>query len=452
MTSGTIVRGAAAAALAGASLLLAASPASAIPSFARQTRLPCSACHTQFPELTEMGRNFKLNGYVLRSIDAVEVADTLGHQQLLLNLPSILSIMFQASATTTAKAMPGAKNFSVFLPDQLSLFLAGEIGPKLGAFVQVTMDPQSGTLGIDNTELRFATPATLFGKGGTVGLSLDNNPTISDLWNVTPVWGFPFASSAIAPTPAATTAIDGMLAQKVAGLTAFAYVANTVYAEFGGYRASPIGARQPLSADSSVTGVVRGVAPYWRAAFTRGWGNNLLMVGTYGIAERQYPGGGAPLTGLTDGFLDLAADAQYQRMMGDNSLTLAATWIYEKQHLDATHAAGGSVFDTHSLNTLRGRVTYHVGQRYGFTLAPFVIIGERDTLLYAPASVTGSASGSPNSNGLVAEADFMPWQNVRLSAQYTFYTKFNGGTTNYDGSGRKASANNTLYLSMWLMY
>ncbi len=433
-------------------LLLTASPASAIPSFARQTRLPCSACHTQFPELTEMGRNFKLNGYVLRSIDAVEVADSLGHQQLLLNLPSILSMMFQASATTTGKAMPGAKNFSVFLPDQLSMFLAGEIGPKLGAFVQVTMDPQSGTLGIDNTELRYATQAHLFGKSATVGLSMNNNPAISDLWNTTPVWGFPFASSAIGPTPAAATVIDGVLGQQVAGLTAFAYVNNTVYAEFGGYRASPIGAVQPLTADSNVTGVVRGVAPYWRVAFTKGWGNNLLMVGTYGMAERQYPGGGAPLTGITDGFLDVAADAQFMHAMGNNSLTLAATWIYEKQHLDATFAAGGADFASHSLNTVRGRVTYHVGQRYGFTLAPFAIIGEHDATLYAPAEVSGSASGSPNSNGLIAEADFMPWQNVRLSAQYTMYGKFNGGTTNYDGSGRNASANNTLYLSMWLMY
>jgi hypothetical protein len=447
-----VVRSGASVTIGSALLLLGSSPAAAIPSFARQTRLPCSACHTQFPELTEMGRNFKLNGYVLRSIDAVEVADSLGHQELLLNLPSIISIMFQASATTTAHSMPGAKNYSVFLPDQLSLFLAGEVGPKLGAFVQVTMDPQSGTLAIDNTEMRFATTTHLAGRSATVGLSLDNNPTISDLWNVTPVWGFPFASSAIGPTPAAAAAIDGMLGQKVAGLTAFAFIDNTVYAEFGGYRGSPIGARQPLSADSAVTGVVRGLAPYWRLAFTKGWGNNTLMVGTYGLAERQYPGGGAPLTGLTDGFLDIAADAQFMRTIGNNSFTLAATWIHETQALDATFAAGGADAASHSLNTLRGRITYHVGQHYGFTLAPFVVSGGADATLYAPAPVTGSASGSPNSSGLIAEADFMPWQNVRLSAQYTMYGKFNGGATNYDGQGRNASWNNTLYLSMWLMY
>jgi len=438
--------------LGGAALLLWAAPAHAIPSFARQTRLPCSACHTQFPELTEMGRNFKLNGYVLRSIDAIEVADSAGHQELLLNLPSILSMMFQASVTTTAHSMPGAKNTSVFLPDQLSMFLAGEISPRLGAFVQVTMDPQSGTLAIDNTELRYATQTHLFGQGATVGLSMNNNPTISDLWNVTPVWGFPFSSSSIAPTPAAASVIDGMLGQRVAGLTAFAFINNTVFAEFGGYRASPIGAIQPLTNDSATTGVLRGVAPYWRLAVSKGWGNDVLMVGTYGIAERQYPGGGADLTGPTDGFADIAFDAQFMRMSGDNEITLAATWIHEKQSLDAAFASGAASAASHTLNTIRGRLTYHIRQRYGFTLAPFVVTGDADATLYAPAAVTGSASGSPNSSGIIAEADFMPWQNVRLSAQYTAYTKFNGGTTNYDGFGRNASWNNTLYMSMWLMY
>ena len=442
----------AAVALGGALLLFAAAPADAIPSYARQTRLPCSACHTQFPELTEMGRSFKLNGYVLRAIDGIEVADSAGRQQLLINLPSTLSIMFLSSATTTAHSMPGAKNYSVFLPDQLSMFLGGEIAPKLGAFVQVTLDPQSGSIGMDNAELRFATQATLLGKPSTVGLSLNNNPTMSDLWNVTPVWGFPFVASPVGPAPTAAAVIDGMLGQQVAGLSAFAFINNTVYAEFGGYGASPVGAAQPLAADSAVTGVVRGVAPYWRLALTKGWGTDVLMVGTYGIAERQYPGGGAPLEGPSDRFLDIGVDAQFMRTFGDNSITLAGTWIHERQNLDATFAAGGSDAASHTLNTLRGRVTYHVGQRYGLTLAPFIVTGDKDGTLYAPASVTGSASGSPNSSGVIAQADFMPWQNVRLSAQYTMYGKFNGGTTNYDSSGRNASWNNTLYLSLWLMY
>src|SRR6266446_8331410 len=40
--------------------------------------------------------------------------------------------------------------------------------------------------------------------------------------------------------------------------------------------------------------------------------------------------------------------------------------------------------------------------------------------------------------------------NARVGLQYTVYTKYDGATTNYDGTGRNASDNNTLYLFLWL--
>src|SRR6266481_8533135 len=39
--------------------------ASAIPSYARQTGFPCKSCHYMPPELTPLGRAFKLNGYTI---------------------------------------------------------------------------------------------------------------------------------------------------------------------------------------------------------------------------------------------------------------------------------------------------------------------------------------------------------------------------------------------------
>jgi hypothetical protein len=42
--------------------------------------------------------------------------------------------------------------------------------------------------------------------------------------------------------------------------------------------------------------------------------------------------------------------------------------------------------------------------------------------------------------------NYLPWLNTKLQAQYTGYQKFNGQGTNYDGSGRNASNNNTMYL------
>jgi hypothetical protein len=46
----------------------------------------------------------------------------------------------------------------------------------------------------------------------------------------------------------------------------------------------------------------------------------------------------------------------------------------------------------------------------------------------------------------------MPIQNLRLMLQYFDYNKFNGGKSNYDGAGRNASANNTLFFNAWIAY
>jgi hypothetical protein len=45
-----------------------------------------------------------------------------------------------------------------------------------------------------------------------------------------------------------------------------------------------------------------------------------------------------------------------------------------------------------------------------------------------------------------------PYLNVRLGLQYTGYLKFNGGTSNYDGVGRSASQNNSLFAYYWFLF
>ncbi len=430
-------------------LALAAPAARAIPSFARQTKLPCSACHTQFPELNEFGRTFKLNAYTLSAIEQIGVQDSAGHGDLALNLMPIVSIMAQVSWTQTMKPQGGSPNGMVLLPDQLSVFLAGAITPKIGAFVQVTYDAQSGSLHLDNTSLRFATQGSFLSQPATFGLSVNNNPTLQDLWNSTPAWGFPYLKSSVAPTPAAATLIDGTLAGEVAGISGFGYWNGTVYAEAGAYRSSPLGTAQPF--DRTATGIINGVAPYWRVALTRSFGANYLEVGTYGIWARRQPASFVP-NGGTDRFTDLALDFELMRTMGDNSLTVTGTWIHESRNLAASVDSGFASVASQSLNTYRVRGTYHVGQRYAFSVGPFATSGTSDGTLYAPGAITGSRTGGPNSSGAILEVDYMPWQNTRLALQYTLYNKFNGGSTNYDGFGRNASGNNTLYALAWLMF
>lgn len=92
---------------------------------------------------------------------------------------------------------------------------------------------------------------------------------------------------------------------------------------------------------------------------------------------------------------------------------------------------------------------------FGGTIGYFYVGGTADNILYAPASVAGSKNALPNSNGFIFEANYLPkapFDRVQFALQYTVYTQFNGGYGNYDGIGRNASSNNSLYLLLWIAY
>ena len=88
----------------------------------------------------------------------------------------------------------------------------------------------------------------------------------------------------------------------------------------------------------------------------------------------------------------------------------------------------------------------------GGSLGYFSTTGSRDALLYSPGEINGSRTGNPDSKGFIMEADYLPWEKWKLSLQYIIYNKFNGSHSNYDGFGRNASDNNTLYAVIWLMF
>ena len=210
--------------LMGIIVVFMSSNAYSIPSFARQTNLPCSACHYVFPELTPFGRLFKLNGYTMTGIKTIE--STYKEDQTNLKILNMLPIsaMIQGSYNKTAKTVPGTQPDVMEFPQQFSLFVAGEISPNFGSFIQVTYDDQSGSFGLDNTDLRFADHTSLAGNDLLYGISLNNGPTIQDVWNSTSAWGFPYFGSDAAPAPSAGTLIDGATAKtlKKIGLVCYA--------------------------------------------------------------------------------------------------------------------------------------------------------------------------------------------------------------------------------------
>lgn len=435
--------------------LMGAAAAHAVPSYARQTGLACSACHTVFLELTSFGRAFKVHGYTAQGMKELEEAGTANAPPLAINRAFPLSVMLQTSLTRTNEQQPGTQNNNVEFPQQLSLFLAGEITPKIGTFLQATYNGQDDHFSLDNTDIRFADDTKIGDRELVYGATLNNNPGVEDLWHSTPAWGFPFASADSAPTPAAGALVDGALAQQVAGIGGYFLWNRHLYADVTLYRSAHLGSPQPPTAMAGNT--IRDVAPYWRLAWQQNWGPNYLEVGTFGLYAQLFPNS---VSGAADKFTDIAGDAQFERPLGKDSLSAHLAYIYEHQDLGATHAGGGSANASDKLHTFRMDAIYHWRSRLALSLGYFLTRGSNDAILYGapetsadtPAPVDGSLNGSPDSDGIHTEVAYFPWQNVRLSVLYTVYTEFNGRANNYNGTNRDASGNNTLYLLLWLMY
>lgn len=430
--------------------------AHAVPSFKRQTGLDCTICHTVFPELTPFGRTFKLSGYVLTK------------SSKLYEFPPPIGASAQLSFTHTNKAqefigenwathVTSSGNDIINSPQQVSFFYGGRIIDKIGGLIKGTYEGTSKDFFLDMSDVRYANNTTLFGKNLIYGFTLNNNPTVQDVWNSTPAFSFPYATSSVALTPGAVTIIDGTLARQIGGLGPYAFWNNFLYAEVSVYSTAKNSISKPLGGGTPTEQVVDDVAPYWRLVLQHEWDKHSLSVGTYGIIANIFPVDMSH--GPTDRFTDIAFDAQYQYIADKHLFSAQSTWIHEKEDWDGSFALGNTAKKSDTLNTFRINFNYYYKSHYGRiggSVGYFSTTGSKDVALYSPEPVDGSRRGSPNSNGFVLELDYLlenlPWGEAKFSLQYTIYDKFNGARSNYDGFGRDSSNNNTLFFLIWLPF
>ncbi|XRD86393.1 cytochrome C [Dyella acidisoli] len=402
------------------------------------------------PQLTPFGRQFKLMGYTLKVGSDTKVP---------------LSLMVVETYTHTAKAQtsPPANNFNTNDNTELqqaSIFVAGRITDNLGILAQGTYSQDGGLLGWDNSDLRYARSFTFSGKPAIWGVSLNNNPSLTDVFNTAPAWQFPYMSPNLAFGPVATPILMGGLSQQVVGLNAYTQFNNALYVEAGAYRSlSPAFLRD---VNANFTGRLSGVSPYARVAYTWNLANGNVELGGFlfnaarGQVGINAQGNAVAMAGPTDKFRDLGVDASYQLLNGSNHIVTAnMLYLTEQQQLDATYVAGGSSNLHNNLHALNANVSYWYKNTWGATLGAFADDGSKDLTLYGN-------NGSPNTNGGIVELNWnpfgqasswaQPYVNVRLGLQYTWYTRFNGLVYNVDGAGRRATDNNTLYFYVWLAF
>jgi hypothetical protein len=164
-------------------------------------------------------------------------------------------------------------------------------------------------------------------------------------------------------------------------------------------------------------------------------------------------------TAGTDRTVDVGVDSEYQYLADRYSLSVIGSYIWEHSALDASRALGFSSNARDNLHAVNLKGTYAFDQTYFANLGPFRTYGSRDQALYGRA---GAANGSPDTAGWIGEIDYYPFNRggpafwralgLKFGLQYTYYSRFDGAATNYDGLGRNASANNTLFFYTWIAF
>jgi hypothetical protein len=138
--------------LAGVMAVAAFAPqASALPLFARQTGMACSACHFQhFPMLNNFGRIFKAAGYTMVGAQ-VKVEDEGLSIPGTLNMAVLSTMGYAKTNATSANHTDGTRDpadGTVYVPGtngEFSLFVGGRVSENAGALAELGMLNDAGT-------------------------------------------------------------------------------------------------------------------------------------------------------------------------------------------------------------------------------------------------------------------------------------------------------------------
>lgn len=441
-------------------VLLAPLVAQALPVFARQTGQNCIACHAggQFPELTPYGRLFKLTGY------------TIGERS---NVP--LSIMGLASYTKTRNAISATPSVdfakdAVALFQTGSIFLAGKVTNNIGLFAQMTYDNYanqdpatlawSGHSHSDNIDVRYADRFIDENRDLIFGFSLNNNPSVADVWNTAPAW-MQYVPTRFGTTGPSTAPMISQLGQQVAGMGAYVFWNQTIYAELAAYQTAK-GPFSVLKQGNDIGNRLQGANPYLRVALSHEWGPHNAMIGVFGMDSNVYPDPTVP-SGPTTRYRDRGLDAQYQYILDPHTITAQISYI--RENISGGDVTGIAANGSNKLNQFRVKGGYVYRAKYGVSLSYFSTTGSSDSTAYPglqddgtgtgtmiPIPISGSLANNPDTRGWVPELFWTPVQYMRIGMQYYKYNRFNGAATNYDGAGRNAKDNNTLFVYLWAAY
>jgi len=188
-----------------------------------------------------------------------------------------------------------------------------------------------------------------------------------------------------------------------------------------------------------------GLAPYWRLAYLHDMKTQFFGGGIYGMSAKRQLAVTSPQplqterSGPSDSLTDIGADAMYEYLGNrEHIVQLRANAVRESRRYGSTPTnpfAGAVAPARATVRELTLAATYVFRQSYGITAA-VMRSDSQDPVRYYPFGRTTSKVRytelfwTPFGK---EDSWAAPWANLRLSAVWNRFDKFNGGTQNVFG-------------------
>lgn len=432
----------------------------AIPSFARQTGLSCATCHTVFPHLTPFGRYFKLHGYTTTNAKLIKALktyfknDSTTKQRVALQISHIPMVSVRLAARWNDQAggdglVPkgpvtagqgfmstpeGYGSSDVFnLLAGSSMYIAGEITPDLGTFLEFGgVDDAGDGFGMGMFDLALVSKdQTLAGNNFVYGIRAEDGLGAGDPSNTVGTWGL---TASLMGLSTHNTLFDAGTAMMEGG-ELFAMLGNFYkggfYASVGAYRPTADQTMDSyvqgsLAGDGSFDGTNGAANGYLRLSYyLPPIGNNLYTeIGTFGYVGSL---------NMTATQLAALANPSYVDHYSNYGVDLQAQYIGSKNLVELftlfQSQRDGAFYGIDQFTGLPGNGEAVSRQGLGVKADYYYdgTIGCYAKYLYQ----TSSQLKDMNLNGGIIGVSYFPWENVNLRLEEALYSTYNIGAAQY---------------------
>lgn len=402
--------------LAGVMVAAAFAPeASALPLFARQTGMACSACHFQhFPMLNSFGRSFKSAAYTMVGAqgkvegDRLSIPDTLN--AAVLTTMGYVKVNGPATpAALTAQGINTTTDGTIFVPGtngEFSLFVGGRTSDFSGALAELGMlkDPNTAAgAGVASAKFPMlwqvgdayhvgVVPFTTDGQGASYGFETMNT-------GANAVHTMLFAAGDVNGSIGQTVSAQQYIGTNTAA-TGAAIVANS---DMGFINVTKF---HQLSGDFGFTAGAKLDSTYLRVAAifdVQGWDTGVGLQSWSG----QSANNPAALATAEAGTKATAIDAQMQGAL-PNGMPLGVYFSYA--NAPTSTSAGGNVYNPNNVTAKKAMVL----------AAELGVVPEVTTVGFAYRKGNdGAASGANGDNSVLLSLGYKLQQNMLAQLVYT---------------------------------